>query len=58
MNLLIILAVLILALMVLVPLLERTGMGRNSPKIAAASRWLLPLVGVSMLLQLLFYYLR
>lgn len=57
MNLLIVLVVLIVALLILVPLIERSGLGQNSPRLAAVSKWLLPLVGVSLLLQMAFYYL-
>ena len=58
MNLIKILLGLALALLILVPLLQRMDSGNPSPKIAKLSQWLFPLIALVLVLQLLFYLLR
>jgi hypothetical protein len=57
MNLLIILAVLIIALMVLIPLLERSNFKIDPKTTAKISRWIIPsliFIGVVQLIMMLF----
>ena len=55
MNLLLILGVLFLALLVVVPLLERFGKPQDEQKISSMSRWILPLFALLAVLQLILY---
>lgn len=50
-----ILAVLFLALLVAVPLLERFGKTHSTEEVSAMSRWILPLVMLLAVLQLAMY---
>jgi hypothetical protein len=52
-NLITILAVLFIALMVLVPMIERFGPRPSSEQQVKIRRWILPLVGLSLALALL-----
>jgi hypothetical protein len=57
MNLLIILAVLIIALMILIPLLEKSNFQIDPALTAKISRWIIPsliFIGVLQLLMMLF----
>lgn len=57
MNLLIILGTLLIALVVIIPLIEKSGMRADSPTISKLSRWIMPvliLLAVFQLIRLLF----
>jgi len=57
MNLLIILGTLFIALVVIIPLIEKSGVRANSPTISKLSRWIIPaliLLAVFQLLRLVF----
>ncbi len=51
-----ILALLLLALVIAIPLLERFGKPASEQDTSALGRWVLPLVMLLALLQLLFYW--
>lgn len=55
MNVLIILGVLFLALIVLIPLVERFGKKYSSEEVSKISRWIIPLMGLLLLIQGLRY---
>lgn len=58
MNLIKILLGLALALLILVPLLQRLDSGNPNPKLAKLTQWLFPLIALVLVLQLLFYFLK
>ncbi len=53
MNLLIILGVLLIALVVIIPLIEKSGMRADSPMIGKLSRWIIPVLILLAVVQLL-----
>lgn len=54
MNLLIILAALLVGLFIVVKLTERVGKERSMAQMQSLSKWILPLVGISLVLQLIY----
>lgn len=55
MNLLLILGILFVALIVVIPLLERFAKPQDDEKISSMSRWILPLIGLLAVMQLVMY---
>ncbi len=53
MNLLIILGVLFIALIVIIPLIEKSGARADHPIVAKLSRWIIPVLILLAVLQLL-----
>nr|WP_193362868.1 hypothetical protein [Aliiglaciecola lipolytica] len=57
MTVLIILGVLIIALLIVVPLLERSNFRMSNQQMSKMSRWILPLVMLMVVIQLIMYYM-
>lgn len=55
MNVLMILGVLFLALIVVIPLVERFGKKYSAEEVSKISRWVMPLMGLLLLIQGLRY---
>ncbi|MFC4699704.1 hypothetical protein ACFO4O_05995 [Glaciecola siphonariae] len=55
MNVLVILGVLFLALIIIVPLIEKSGMRVSNEASSKMARIILPLIIIAMVIQLLFY---
>ena len=58
MTVLFILAVLFIALVVIVPLIERSNFRMSNEQMGKYSRWILPLLIVMGIIRLLMYYLN
>lgn len=58
MEVLIILGVLFLALIIVVPLIERSNMRISSETASKVARWIWPLIMVSLVIQLIFMMVR
>jgi hypothetical protein len=58
MTVLIIIGLLFVALVVLVPLIERSNFNLSNEQMGKMSRWILPLLIVSILIQIIMYYTR
>lgn len=58
MTVLIILGLLFVALVIIVPLIERSNFNLSNEQMAKMSRWILPLLIVSILIQIIMYYTR
>ena len=56
MTVLIILAVLFIALIVVVPLIERSNFRMSSEQMGKFGRWILPLLVIMVIIQLVMYY--
>jgi hypothetical protein len=56
MTVLIILAVLFIALVVIVPLIERSNFRMSSEQMGKMGRWILPLLVIMVVIQLVMYY--
>lgn len=56
MTLLKILAVLLVALLIAVPLLERFGKSHEPEEVSGMSRWILPLAALLIVLQMFLYW--
>lgn len=56
MTVLIILAVLFIALVVIVPLIERSNFRMSGEQMAKMGRWILPLLVIMVIIQLVMYY--
>ncbi|WP_160177764.1 hypothetical protein [Paraglaciecola mesophila] len=56
MTVLIILGVLFIALLVVVPLLERSSFRMSNEQISKMSRWILPLLVVMVIVQLIMHF--
>jgi hypothetical protein len=56
MTVLIILAVLFIALVVIVPLIERSNFRMSSEQMAKFGRWILPLLVIMVIIQLVLHY--
>lgn len=56
MTVLIILAVLFIALVVVVPLIERSNVRMSSEQMGKWGRWILPLLVISLVIQLVMHY--
>lgn len=56
MNVLIILGVLFLALLVIIPLIEKSNLRVSDESASKISRWIWPLIGVMLVLSLVTYY--
>lgn len=54
-NIILILLILFVALFVMVTLLERFGKKQSEEEVSRLSRWILPLVGLLLVLQLIAY---
>ncbi|GLS24598.1 hypothetical protein [Marinibactrum halimedae] len=57
MTLLMILGVLAIALLVIVPLLEKFGKEYSPEEVKKISRWIIPLLALLMVLQIIRYFL-
>ena len=58
MEVLIILGVLFLALIIVVPLIERSNMRISSETASKVARWIWPLIMLSLVIQLIFMMVR
>ncbi len=58
MEVLIILGVLFLALIIVVPLIERSNMRISSETASKVARWIWPLIMISLVIQLIFMMVR
>jgi hypothetical protein len=58
MTVLVILGVLFIALVVIVPLIERSNFNLSSEQMGKYSRWILPLLVISVLIQIIMHYTR
>jgi len=58
MTVLIILAVLFIALVVIVPLIERSNFRMSNEQMAKFGRWILPLLVIMVIIQLVMYYAK
>ena len=56
MNLLTILAILGIALLVIIPILEKHGRSYTPEETRKLSKWILPMVALLLVLQILVYY--
>ncbi|MDU0354863.1 hypothetical protein RS130_13930 [Paraglaciecola aquimarina] len=56
MTVLIILGVLFVALVVLVPLIEKSNFNLSNEQMSKFSRWILPLLVISVVIQLIMHY--
>jgi hypothetical protein len=56
MTVLIILGVLFAALLIVVPLLERSNLRMSGEQMSKLGRWILPLIGVMLVVQLFVHY--
>jgi hypothetical protein len=56
MTVLIILAVLFIALIVIVPLIERSNFRMSGEQMGKFGRWILPLLVIMVIIQLVMYY--
>jgi hypothetical protein len=56
MTVFIILAVLFIALVVIVPLIERSNFRMSTEQMGKLGRWILPLLVVMVIIQLVMYY--
>lgn len=56
MTALIIIAVLFISLIVIVPLIERSGFRMNSEQLGKWSKWILPLAIILIIVQMVMYY--
>ncbi|MGS2721245.1 hypothetical protein [Paraglaciecola aestuariivivens] len=56
MTVLIIIAVLVLALVVIVPLIERSNFQMSEQQMSKWGRWILPLLVVMVVIQLIMHY--
>jgi hypothetical protein len=56
MTVLIILAVLFIALVVIVPLIERSNFRMSGEQMSKFGRWILPLLVIMVIIQLVMYY--
>lgn len=56
MTVLIILAVLVIALVVIVPLIERSNFRMSDTQMGKMGRWILPLLVIMVIIQLVMYY--
>ena len=55
MNLIIILGVLVIALVIIIPFIEKSSIRMDSPVIAKLSRWIIPALILIAVMQLLFH---
>ncbi|MBU3006002.1 hypothetical protein [Paraglaciecola arctica] len=58
MTVLTILAVLFIALVVIVPLIERSNFRMSSEQMGKLGRWILPLLVIMAIIQLIMYYVN
>ncbi|WP_293751457.1 hypothetical protein [uncultured Paraglaciecola sp.] len=58
MTVLIILAVLFIALVVIVPLIERSNFRMSNEQMGKMGRWILPLLVIMVIIQLVMYYVN
>jgi hypothetical protein len=58
MTVLIILAVLFIALVVIVPLIERSNFRMSNEQMGKFGRWILPLLVIMVIIQLVMYYVN
>ncbi|GAC18728.1 hypothetical protein [Paraglaciecola arctica] len=58
MTVLIILAVLFIALVVIVPLIERSNFRMSGEQMGKMGRWILPLLVIMVVIQLVMYYVN
>ena len=58
MTVLIILGVLFIALVIIVPLIERSKFRMSNEQMGKLGRWLLPLVVIMVIIQLVMYYVN
>jgi hypothetical protein len=58
MTVLIILAVLFIALVVIVPLIERSNFRMSGEQMGKMGRWILPLLVIMVTIQLVMYYVK
>jgi len=58
MTVLIILGVLFIALVVIVPLIERSNFRMSSEQMGKMGRWILPLLVIMVIIQLVMYYVN
>ena len=58
MTVLIILAVLFIALVVIVPLIERSNFRMSNEQMGKMVRWILPLLVIMVIIQLVMYYVN
>lgn len=58
MTVLIIIAILFIALVVIVPLIERSNFRMSSEQMGKLGRWILPLLVIMMIIQLVMYYVN
>jgi hypothetical protein len=56
MTVFIILAVLFIALVVIVPLIERSNFRMSSEQMGRMGRWILPLLAIMLIIRLIMYY--
>lgn len=56
MTVLIILAVLVIALVVIVPLIERSNFRMSNEQMSKLGRWILPLLVIMLIIQLVMHY--
>lgn len=56
MTVLIILAVLVIALVVIVPLIERSNFRMSDTQMGKLGRWILPLLVIMVIIQLVMHY--
>ncbi|MEP1446127.1 MAG: hypothetical protein ABJK37_08460 [Paraglaciecola sp.] len=56
MTVLIILAVLVIALVVIVPLIERSNFRMSNEQMSKLGRWILPLLVIMLTIQLVMHY--
>lgn len=56
MTVLILLAVLFIALVVIVPLIERSNFRMSNEQMGKFGRWILPLLVIMVIIQLVMYY--
>jgi uncharacterized membrane protein len=58
MTVLIILGVLFIALVIMVPLIERSKFRMSNEQMGKLGRWILPLLVIMVIIQLVMYYLN
>lgn len=58
MTVLIILAVLFIALVIIVPLIERSNFRMSNEQMGKFGRWILPLLVIMVIIQLVMYYVN
>ncbi|MGJ8682646.1 hypothetical protein [Paraglaciecola sp.] len=58
MTVLIILGILFISLVVIVPLIERSNFQMSNEQMGKFGRWILPLLVISIIIQIIMYYSR